>query len=279
MTNKTYTMDFAFYNSLGVYNFDAQCEMVKDIGYDGIQRSIWDGTRWEMCKDLASIKEKYDLDVAGVYIVLNLDFPLDHAHNTGILTMLENIQGCKMVDLAIQSAGSGLQPSSPQGDEIIIEWLKEALTICTRRDIQLLLYPHLTFWLDKHSDAIRLCQKIDHPNLGIVMTAVHWYLGGERNLREFLNQVYPYLKKVHLSGSVKTPLGWGGLGTAQPLDTGELDSFSIIGALKNMGYTGMFGFLNWDNGGDPYSKLKRSHDALRSMITRADEHPNWTHHI
>ncbi len=279
MINKIYAMDFAFYNTQGVYDFDAQCEMVKEIGYDGIHRSIWDGTRWQTADVLATVKEKHDLDATGIYIVLDLDYPTDHPHNSGILTLLENIEGCTQIDLSIRSAGKGITPSSTQGDKPVSEWLRQALAICERRGIDILLYTHIKFWLERHSDAVRLCRAINHPNLGIVFTSFHWYALEGGSPSRVLNEIYPFLRKVHLSGSRQSPLGFAGVATVEPLDVGELDNFAIIGALKNKGYEGMFGYLGWEEGGDPYVKLKRSHDVLRDMIKRADDHPDWTSHV
>lgn len=37
--HKLYALDFAFYNSSGVYDFEAQCQIVKKVGYDGIHFS------------------------------------------------------------------------------------------------------------------------------------------------------------------------------------------------------------------------------------------------
>ena len=272
-------MDFAFYNTIGLYDFEARCEIVKDIGYDGINFSLWDGSRWKESTKYINVREKYDLEVTGTYIVLNLDLPPEHPNNEGILTLLENIEGCRQVDLSIQSAGRGIPKSSPIGDAPIYKWLAKALKICERRNIELLLYPHITFWMDNHSDAVRLCKSIDHPNLGIVMTVVHWYLGDGRNLLNFLKETLPFTKKVHIAGSKRTPLGWGQIGTAQTLNSGELDNFAVIGALKNLGYEGMFGAMMWEEGGDPYLKLKRSYQVLNDMIQRAEKHPKWTSHI
>lgn len=40
MTYKFYAMDFAFYNSMGIYSFEARCEMLKEIGYDATHLSV-----------------------------------------------------------------------------------------------------------------------------------------------------------------------------------------------------------------------------------------------
>lgn len=281
MSNRIYAMDFSFYTTFGVYPFEAQCEMLQELGYDGIEQAVWDGTRWPVVEQLATVQERYGLDPVGVYVVLNLDLPLDHPHNAGILVMLENIIPGTKVDLAIQSAGGGLKPSSRAGDPIIVGWLKTALAICERRGVELLLYPHVRFWMERHSDALRLCQELDHPNLGIVLVGIHWYAEPNRRegLGEFLDYVYPYVRKVHLSGFEFTPLGWGGIGRTMTLGTGELDNFALVSGLKNRGYEGMFGFLSWEDGGDPYPKLKTSREVLTDMIERAERHPNWAGHI
>jgi len=272
-------MDFAFYNTIGLYDFEARCEMVKELGYDGISFSIWSGIQWKDCLKYKSVKEKYGLKVVSTYVVLNLDHPPEHPHNEGILTLLENIEGCNTIDLAIQSAGRVIPKSSVIGDGPAFKWLSKALKICERRNLEIHLYPHVTFWMDNHEDAVRLCKNLNHPNLGIVMTIVHWYAGNGSNLLRFLKETLPYTKKVHIAGSKRTPLGWGGIGTCETLDTGELDNFAVIGTLKKLGYEGMFGAMMWEEGGDPYIKLKRSYDALTGMIERADKHPNWTNHI
>ena len=278
MINKTYAMDFAFYNSIGLYDFETRCEIIKDIGYDGINFSIWDGSRWKESEKYNTVREKYDLEVTGTYVVLNLDLPPEHPHNEGIITLLENIQGCNQVDLAIKSAGRVIPKSSPIGDGPVYKWLDRALKICEKRNIDLLLYPHITFWMDNHQDALRLCKNLNHPNLGIVMTTVHWYLGNGSNVSRFLKETFPYTRKVHIAGSKRTPLGWGQIGTAQTLDSGELDNFAIIGGLKSLGYKGKFGAMMWEEGGDPYIKLKKSYEALTGMIERAEKYPNWTKH-
>ena len=211
MINKIYAMDFSFYNTQGVYNFDAQCEMVKEIGYDGIHRSIWDGTRWQTADVLATVKKKHGLDATGIYIVLDLDYSIDHPQNSGILTLLDNIEGCTQIDLSIRSAGEDISPSSTQGDKPVCDWLKLALKICERRGIEILLYTHIKFWLEKHSDAVRLCKKINHPHLGIVFTSFHWYALEGGSPVHVLNEIYPYLRKVHLSGSRQSPLGFAGV--------------------------------------------------------------------
>lgn len=51
-----YAMDFAFYNSMGIYSFEARCEMLKEIGYDATHLSVWHGERWRDVEKLKNVK-------------------------------------------------------------------------------------------------------------------------------------------------------------------------------------------------------------------------------
>lgn len=275
-----YALDFAFYSSSGVYDFDAQCEIMKHIGYDGLHVSAWDGTRWRpTVEKIIGARQRHGIDISGVYIVLDLRHGADHPHNAGILQLLEHMAECTTVNLSIRGAGPGLQPGDARGAEPVRAWLEQALPICERRGIDLLLYPHIGFWMDGHSLAVHLAQTIDHPRLGIVFTGFHWYALDGGNPVPVLRSALPYLRQVHLSGSRRSPLGFGQVATIEPLDTGECDNLALVGALKRFGYVGPIGYLGWDEGGNPYNKLKRSFDALGEMIRLSAEHPAWSAHL
>lgn len=275
--HKLYALDFAFYSSSGVYDFDAQCQIMKQIGYNGMHFSAWDGTRWESVKKFIGAKEKYGIEIMGIYIVLDLRFGAEHPHNAGILTMLENLEECTTVNLSIRGAGAGVPAG--EGFEPVRAWLRQALVICERRGIDLLLYPHVGFWMDRHAIAVHLAQTINHPRLGIVFTGFHWYAQEGGNPLPVLQSTLPYLRQVHLSGSRRSPLGFNRMATIEPLDTGECDNLALIGVLKHLSYTGPIGYLGWDEGGNPFNKLKRSFDALQEMIALAYANPSWSRHL
>jgi sugar phosphate isomerase/epimerase len=279
MTQKYYAMDFAFYSSMGVYSFEDCCEITEAVGYDAMLLSIWDGRNWAQAKELATMNDRFGLDAAGVYVVLNLALGEHDPRNSGILKMLETMPDGSTVQLSIQTAAANMPPSDPAGDVPVIAWLRQALDIAERRNIQILIYNHLSFWTEKLSDAIRLCEKLPHPNLGIVFCGYHWYAVEGTGLAPLLAQALPYLKQVNLSGSRRSPLGFGGIATIEPLDVGEMDNFALVALLNRLGYTGMLGYLGWNEGGDAYNKLERSLRALRDMRSRAERHPHWGSHM
>jgi sugar phosphate isomerase/epimerase len=276
---KYFAMDFAFYSSMGVYRFEDCCAITHEVGYDAMLLSIWDGRHWTQASQLATMPDRFGLDPAGVYVVLSLALGADDPRNSGILRMLETMPEGSTVQLAIKTAAANLRPSDPAGDVPVTAWLRSALDIAERRQIQILIYNHLSFWSEKLGDAIRVCRQLAHPNLGIVFCGYHWYAVEGTGLAPLLTQALPYLKQVNLSGSRRSPLGFGQVATIEPLDTGEMDNFAVIALLRRLGYTGMYGYLGWDEGGDPSIKLHRSLQALQDMVGRALRHPDRARHI
>lgn len=279
MTQKYFAMDFAFFNSAGVYSFADRCEITKAAGYDAIQTVIWDGMSWEEGLALSSVKSRYGLDVSGVYTVLDLSLGEQDPRNSGLLKLIETLPEGATLEIAIKSAGSGIQRSDSRGDDRVIRWLNHALAKAELHGVQIALYIHLQFWLETHGDAIRLCEAVNHPNLGLTFSSLQWYAADGRNLGPLLRRAMPWIRRVNLSGSRQSPLGFFQAATIEPLDTGELDNFAIVATLSRLGYTGYLGYNGWHEGGDPYVKLERSLRALKDIRRRVDEHPLWGAHL
>ncbi|WP_248892544.1 sugar phosphate isomerase/epimerase [Bacillus methanolicus] len=146
--------------------------------------------------------------------------------------MLETIEEGSTVELAIQSVARHIRPSDPAGDDIAVKWLVKALEICEGRNINLLLYSDLSFWVERHEDAVRLCQRLNHPNLGIVFCGYHWYAVDGEDIQATLGEVAPYLRQVNLSGSRRSPLGFGNVATIEPLDVVSWTISHCSGRLK-----------------------------------------------
>jgi sugar phosphate isomerase/epimerase len=278
MTQKYYAQDTCFYNSVGVYRFEDRCEITKAAGYDATSLSVWDGRRWGDVHKLKYVPDRFGLEIAGVYVVLNLVIGVAAEANRGIYEMLRVMPEGLTVELAIKTAGN-YHPSDPLGDDGVVKWLTEALAIASARNIRILIYSHFTHWTERHADALRLCQRMDHPNLGIIFCGYHWYAADGVNLFQTLESIKPYLRQVNVSGSRKSPLGWGGSATIEAVDRGEMDNFALIAHLYRMGYDGYIGYQGWDEGGDPFMKLTQSLDAMKGMVDRARRFPHWAGHI
>ena len=275
MSTPVYAMDTSFYHSLGAYDFDARCEMLRELGFDATYLTLWSEDGWADVPRLATVKERFALDVAAVYATLDVSADDDDRGNRRIVELFDRLEGCDTVEISIRSSDPALATSDPAGDDAAIGWLQTCLEAAEPRGITVALYPHLNFWLERIEDAVRLCRAIDHPLLRTVFTGYHWYAVDGKHLDARLRETAPYLTLANVCGSRRFDNGSGLPATIEPLDEGELDNFAVLGALRDAGYGGMVGIQGYSIGGDVYTKLKRSLATFRDMERRLEEHPHW----
>ncbi|PTQ66740.1 sugar phosphate isomerase/epimerase [Pseudomonas sp. GV071] len=258
MQHAAHAMDFIFQTKLGTYPLAVQCEMLAELGYQGITVSSWS----KELKDLPKVKAQWGLDVGGVYAIYRQGLEAWLTH------LFETIEGCSTIELALHS-GDKVQEQD-------VRMLEHLLLICERRNLNIALYPHIRYGMQTTSEAAQLCERFNHPRLGIVFNGYHWFAAQEGELEQRLDALWPWLKQVNIAGCRLSPLGWGGAATIEPLDEGEMDNFVLLGALKRRGYTGKVGFLGWESmGGDVHGNLNRSINAFRSMERRLTRNPHW----
>ena len=270
-----YAMDTSFYTSLGSYDFDARCEMIKELGFDATYLTLWSEAAWNDVPKLKDVHRKHGLDVASVYTMYDLSKGSDEGDNGRISHLIQTIDGCKNIQIAILESKGRFQKSDPAGDDTAIMALGQLLDLASRRGVQILLYPHITLWLERTEDAVRLCRKLDRPNLGIVFCGYHWYAVDGENLTACLTNASPFLQDVNLCGSRRLKDQSVTRCTLEPLDDGELDNFAVLGALDSINYRGMIGVQGYSVAGDVYAKLRRSIIAYRDMKRRLKLHPDW----
>jgi hypothetical protein len=251
-------MDFIFQTKLGTYPLAAQCEMLAEVGYQGLTVSAWS----KELKSLPLVKPKWGLDVGAIYLIYRQGL------ESFVTRIFESVEGCTSIELALHS-GEQVQDADRR-------MLDRVLPIAERRGIDIALYPHVRYGMQTTSEAVALCQEFDHPRLGIVFNGYHWYATQEKSLEQRLDALWPWLRQVNIAGCRLSPLGWGNAATIEPLDEGEMDNFVLLGALDRRGYAGRYGVLGWESmGGDVYGNLQRSLAAFRSMEQRLAAHPDW----
>lgn len=262
MTHAIHALDSFFYTSMGVYAFESQCEMLAELGYDGITVSAWSGTPLTDLALLPTVKARHGIDVTALYLVLH------EGRNDAVLRrIVESVQGVELIELAVQT--------SLNGAAAILRFIASLLPIAERRGLRIALYPHLKHVTQTTAQVVDICAQFDHPRLGMAFNGYHWYASQEGDLDARLAAVQPWLMQVVLSGSSLSPLGWGGVATMEPLDRGELDNFAVMAALERVGYAGSIGVLGWDYGGDVYAKLQRCLGTARAMDQRLSQHRAW----
>lgn len=272
MSARVYAMDTAFYHSIGAYEFDARCEMLRELGYDATYLTLWSPAAWADLDRVPHVQATYGLEVAGVYAGLDVSAPFEDARNQAVVALLQRLEGCRTVEVPLAATTAGLAPSDPAGRPEARRWLEHLLPLAEQRDLTIALYPHRNTWLERVEDAVWLCRALAHERLRLVFPAFHWYAVDGTDLRGRIAEAAPYLHSVNLCGARRLR---DGTVTIEPLDEGELDTFALLGLLREVGYQGMVGIQGYSVGGDVYAKLRRSLAALRDMEDRLDRHPAW----
>lgn len=262
MAHALHALDSFFYTSMGVYAFEAQCEMLAEIGYDGITVAAWSGQPLTDLSLLPWVKQRHGLDVAGLYLVLH-----EGRNDALVRQIVESVEGVELIELAVQTSVNGAAG--------IMRAITSLLPIAERRGLRIALYPHLRHVTQTTEQVVTICRKFNHPRLGASFNGYHWFASKEGHLEERLKAMQPWLMQVVLSGSSYTPLGWGEVAMMEPVDRGELDNFQVVSALDSLGYSGSIGLLGWDYCGDVYLKLERCLTTMRAIDRRLEAHPGW----
>lgn len=269
-----YAMDTGFYNLQGSYDFDSRCEITKELGFDATYLTLWNEVAWSDVSKLGSVRAQFDLDVAGVYCPIDLtasDFDTQVARVT---ELIRTVEGTRFVEIALLSRS--FARSDPDGDRLAVPMLERLAEAARDRAITLLLYPHALCWLERTSDAVRLCRALDDPTVRAIFTAYHWYaVEGGPDLPNVIDSVAPYLSAVNVCGVTRAPGSVMG-GSVDRLGDGDLDAFDVLAQIRRVGYQGYVGLQGYSLQGDPYVNFRTSLASLREIEARLDAHPGWS---
>lgn len=260
-----FAMDTCFYSSQGSYGLDARCEMLRELGYDGTYLTLGSDVSWDDLARLAEVAARNELAIGGVYAVLDLAEDASGAANRRLFESAPLFAGLGRVELALRDSGQAGDGGAARG---LVEELLERLP----GDVEVCLYPHVGFRLERFDQAVELARAVDSPRLGVCFCAYHWYAVRPNPLDALLASAGGLLRSANVCGSRRVA---GGLPTIEPLDDGDLDVFALLGALERAGYRGMVGLQGYGMGGDSYAKLERSLAAYRSATARLAAHPDW----
>ncbi len=264
---KIYAMDTCFYNELGNYPLPVRCEMAEDLGLDGLGLTLWNEQAWSELEETASLCTKHRLEAASIYLKLDLDDPASRDRLLGVLPLVP--PGCA-IELGFISGK--IAKSSPEGDAAALALIAPMLEAIDPARNPVCLYAHLGFWLERHSDALRLLRQCDHPALGWTFSVYHWFATQEGGLRALLAEEGAKLRRVNFSGTRRLAENQFSL---EPLDLGTLDLPAIFGQILNHGYAGPVGIQGFRVAGDVYGNLRRSQAALCEWHQRLTARPHW----
>ena len=272
--SQIYAMDTFFTTSLGTYTLPNRCQILSELGYDGTHLTIWDAHTAATIPQFVATAQQHKLAVNGIYFMLDIANP---AKAQATIAQIASIPVATTVEVAMLADGMGTHMSDPSYDTHAVAYLLQICAIASQHGHQVVLYPHVNFWLETTADALRICQAVNHPALGISFNAYHWYAMGNRDIHATLTSIAPYLRAANICGSRMNPAGSTRPATIELIDQGELDVFVVLCALRQVDYTGAIGLQGFGIGGDVYSKLRHSRQVFRDLHHRVARRSHWAH--
>jgi sugar phosphate isomerase/epimerase len=243
-------------------NLEQQAALLKELGYDGV------GHLW-----LENIPERLrTLDAVGLklfQITMTVDItPGKQAYDPRFKEVMTLLKGRGVQFLLLMN---GLKPSDPAGDAQAVEIIRDMAALARDSGAQILLYPHSYMWMERIEDAVRVADKVDRPNVGVMFNLCHWLrVSKDRNYKPLLAQAMPRLWAVSISGADEFDENPGWARYIQPLGRGSFDMLVFLKTLRQLGYTGPIGLQCYGIPGDVRDTLAESMKAWRSYSARVD---------
>jgi sugar phosphate isomerase/epimerase len=238
-------------------SFEEQAAMLKELGYDGVGH-IW----------LDKVAERLkSLDETGLklyQITMTVDVaPGKPVYDSRFKDVLALVKGRHVqFDLIL----NGAKPSDASIDGHAVEIVREMSDLARDSGSQLLLYPHLNSWVERVEDAMRVVDKVDRPNVGVMFNLCHWLrVDKGRDYKPLLKQALPRLWAVSINGADNFDQKPGWEHYIQPLDKGDFDLVGFLKTLKELDYKGPIGLQCYGIGGDAREHLARSMAAWNTL--------------
>lgn len=239
-------------------NFEQQAVMLKELGYPGVGH-IW----------LDKLEERIKtLDAAGLklyQITMTVELapdktPYDTNRFKEVCALIKgrHVQFCLLLN--------GAKSSDPSVDPRAVEILRAMSDQAKDSGAQLLLYPHQSSWVERIEDSVRVGDKVDRPNVGVMFNLCHWLrVDKSRDYRPLLKQAMPRLWAISINGADEFDANPGWDHYIQPLDKGSFDVGQFLKTLKELGYKGPIGLQCFGIGGDTREHLARSLAAWQKL--------------
>jgi sugar phosphate isomerase/epimerase len=234
-----------------------QAAMLKELGYEGVGHIFLDGVA-ERIKSL---------DAAGLklfQITMSVDVaPGKTAYEPRFKEVLALVKGRHMQFTLLVN---GMPASDVSVDPHAVAILREMSDLARDSGAQLLLYPHQGSWVERIEDSVRVAEKVNRPNVGVMFNLCHWLrVDKQRDYQPLLVQAMPRLWAVSICGADDFDAAAGWDHYIQPLDKGSFNVGLLLKTLKDLGYQGPIGLQCYGIGGDVREHLARSLSAWQKL--------------
>ncbi len=235
----------------------AQIDLLHSTGYDGIiLKSATKEDFQDLDEAIAAAESLSDFKIDAIFERYN--FGDDPERRERWKEVVDKISG-KDIQLWV-IFGKKMEGIT---DTFIENKLREIVTYAAPKNVEVILYPHSSCYLESAEEALPFVDKINHPNLNLAFHLYHEVRAknGHR-IDEVIAKVSHRLGAVTLAGTdtiadYSSPLARD-TSTIKPLGRGNYDLNNFIAILNEANYKGSVGFMNFAIKEDPGIYLPRS---------------------
>jgi sugar phosphate isomerase/epimerase len=209
------------------YNtFDKQVELVKSAGYAGMEINSED-----IFEEMKNAMDKFGLHPSYFYVRIKLDTPHVDKRLEGYIRQLK---GSKAI-IATYIVGNARFPAgSRHADTLVERLLKQVSDWANMADLQVAIYPHLGYYVQRTDHALELARLVKRKNVGLTFNLCHWLatttVAERSGLQAHLKELKPYLKMITISGAnnvvSQKPNVWDDY--ILPLGSGSFDTYGLL---------------------------------------------------
>ncbi|MBV5313694.1 MAG: sugar phosphate isomerase/epimerase [Prolixibacteraceae bacterium] len=252
------------FGSLGKLSPEAQIDLLKKTGYKGIILSC------ETKEDFQNLDRYFEK--AGKIKDFKIEAVFERYNFTDSTSRKERWR--KVVD-KISGTGAKLwiifgKKAEGITDGFIEAKLSEMVSYSASKKVEVILYPHSKCYIASAETALPFIEKIGHPNLKLAVHLCHEIRAGNGSrIDQVFDRVKDHIGAVTLAGTdsvadFSAPKLMDS-STIMPLGRGNYDLNRFLEPLRNSGYKGVVGFINFKIEEDPETYLDASMKVWRTL--------------
>lgn len=178
--------------------YEKKVKLIKETGFNGIE--IFELDKFN--QKLAAIQRH---DFKGSFLYAKVD--LDQAQlDPRLIEAIKQLKGSGTIicPYIIKNNPSPLGPNK-ETDKIAVRLLRQLADMAEQSDLQVAIYPHIYFYVEKTGHAMQIAKKVSRKNLGLTFNLCHWLAttndAERKDLNNELNKLSPYLKMMSINGA------------------------------------------------------------------------------
>jgi len=260
------------YNFGGLEKMTAieQISILRNSGYQGIVLSTATEQNFEMLGDFIQESDKYDdFKIYATFIRYNFEEPIEIREKWKVA--VDEIAG-RSIQLWV-IFGKKIEGYD---DAFVENKLKEILEYSRAQKVEVVLYPHSSCYFESAEEGMPFVERINHDSLKIAFHLYHEIRAknGDR-IGEVLKAIQHKLGAVTIAGSDSiadyTNARTRDTSTIKPLGNGTYDVKAFTKELKETGYNGSVGIMNFSIKKNPEIYLPKSRKIWDTYVLSSQQ--------